>query len=272
MLKHKGSLVAYKSWRWNGTDWYTGKFKAVLRKKLTAPDWQPDLAADHCGNGFHCAPSPADCLRFTYLGRIAEVRVPPPFQVGDKIRSKHLVVTRWLSDAEIAAATKAYFNYDYSEIIPRLRTICKNPLSAQKVTKKQVCDLEQWASVWASVRASVGASVKESVWASVGASVRASVKESVWASVGESVRASVRASVGESVWASVWASVRASVGASVGYIFRPLVPAWKLSYPFQSAVDLWLSGCVPSFDGTTWRLHGKGSKVIYTIRAAGESR
>ena len=236
MLKHKGSLVAYKSWRWNGTDWYTGKFKAVLRKKLTAPDWQPDLAADHCGNGFHCAPSPADCLRFTYLGRIAEVRVPPPFQVGDKIRSKHLVVTRWLSDAEIAAATKAYFNYDYSEIIPRLRTICKNPLSAQKVTKKQVCDLEQWASVWASVRASVGASVKESVWASVGA------------------------------------SVRASVGASVGYIFRPLVPAWKLSYPFQSAVDLWLSGCVPSFDGTTWRLHGKGSKVIYTIRAAGESR
>src|SRR3990170_833206 len=191
MLKHKGSLVAYKSWRWNGTDWYTGKFKAVLRKKLTAPDWQPDLAADHCGNGFHCAPSPADCLRFTHLGRIAEVRVPPPFQVGDKIRSKHIVVTRWLSDAEIAAAAKAHWNYDYSEIIPRLRTICKNPLRAQKVTKKQVRDLEQWESV----RASVRDSVRDSVWPSVWESVRDSVRDSVWPSVRDSV------------WESVWPSV-----------------------------------------------------------------
>ncbi len=35
-------------------------------------------------------------------------------------------------------------------------------------------------------------------------------------------------------------------------------------YPFQSAVDLWMRGLVPSFDGNTWRLHaGPGGRVIY---------
>jgi hypothetical protein len=90
-----------------------------------------------------------------------------------------------------------------------------------------------------------------------------------WASVWDSVRASVRASVGDSVRASVWDSVRASVRAYIGSLF-PNIAQWKYinhkagEYPFQSAVDLWRAGFVPSFDGKTWRLHtGKDAKVVY---------
>ena len=131
---------------------------------------------------------------------------------------------------------------------------------------------------WDSVRASVWASVGASVWDSVGDSVRASVGNSVRASVGNSVRASVGASVGNSVRASVGNSVRASVGASVwdsvgayaGSFFR--IPKWKDikhpagRYPFQSPVTLWNQGLIPSFDGTTWRLHaGPKAAIVFSI-------
>ena len=100
----------------------------------------------------------------------------------------------------------------------------------------------------------MGASVWDSVWDSV--------RASVWASVGDSVRASVRASV----WASVWASV----GTYAGSFFK--LEKWKGIehekgvYPFQSGVTLWEMGLVPSFDGTTWRLHaGPRAKVVFEI-------
>ena len=98
-------------------------------------------------------------------------------------------------------------------------------------------------------------------WYSVGDSVRYSVSASVWASV--------RASVGDSVGDSVSASVGASVWAYVGSFFKLKRKEWKHTekikskgYPFQSAVDLWNDGLVPSFDGKTWKLHGlKDGKV-----------
>jgi hypothetical protein len=149
-----------------------------------------------------------------------------------------------------------------------------NPLkkATPKVTKKHIALLKEWDSV----RDSVGASVRDSVWASVGASVGASVRDSVWASVGDSVWASVRDSVGASVGASVrdsvWASVRDSVRAYTGSFFRP--KEWKCvkhargEYPFQPCVDLWKAGLAPSFDGTTWRLHGgPNAEIVFSITA-----
>lgn len=104
---------------------------------------------------------------------------------------------------------------------------------------------------WASVVDTAGDSVWDSVWASVWASVRDPVKASVWASVWDPVKASVW----DSVWGSVW--------AYIGSLFRVPRVAWKNTehipgdgYPFQPAVDLWHQGLVPSYDGTTWRLHG----------------
>ena len=122
-----------------------------------------------------------------------------------------------------------------------------------------------WDSVWASV---VGVSVRASVWDSVGVSVRASVVRasvwcSVWASVWDSVRDSVRASVGDSVWASVGDSVRAYIGG-----LFPNIKEWKYAEklgpdPWRHLRTLWYAGYVPSFDGTTWRLHtGKKARVV----------
>ena len=72
-----------------------------------------------------------------------------------------------------------------------------------------------------------------------------------WASVGDAVWTSV--------WASVWASVMASVWAYIGSFFDI-----DYKFDFSSAVKLWEAGLVPSFDGTTWRLHsGTDAKIIY---------
>jgi hypothetical protein len=98
-------------------------------------------------------------------------------------------------------------------------------------------------------------------WASVGASVRASI----WASVGDSVRASIWASVGDSVWASVGASVWDSVRDSVRVYISSFFILDKVN-PFQSCIDLWELGFVPSFDGKTWRVHaGEKAEIVFEI-------
>ncbi len=64
-------------------------------------------------------------------------------------------------------------------------------------------------------------------------------------------------------WASVGASVGASVRASV-WAYTSTFFAIKYNQDFSSAIKLWESGLVPSFDGTTWRLHsGKKAEIVY---------
>ena len=80
-----------------------------------------------------------------------------------------------------------------------------------------------------------------------------------------SARASVRDSVGASVWDLVkdlvWDLVKDSVWAYTSSFF--ILQSWKHTKatgginPFQSCIDLWEMGIVPSFDGRTWRLHTK---------------
>ena len=73
-------------------------------------------------------------------------------------------------------------------------------------------------------------------------------------------------------WDSVGDSVRDSIWAYTGSFFN--IPVWKYvkhpkgKYPYQPLVTLWNIGLVPSFDGTTWRLHG-GPKaaVLFSITA-----
>ena len=76
-----------------------------------------------------------------------------------------------------------------------------------------------------------------------------------WLSEWASVRTSVRASI----WDSVWASVGASVGAYMSTFFSV-----EYQHNYSSAVKLWESGLVPSFDGKVWRLHtGIDAHVVY---------
>jgi hypothetical protein len=68
-----------------------------------------------------------------------------------------------------------------------------------------------------------------------------------WASVSDSVRASVW----DSAWNSIWAYCSS---------FFDIPYAVDMS----AAKKLWEAGLVPSFDGTTWRLHsGKSADVVY---------
>ena len=126
--------------------------------------------------------------------------------------------------------------------------------AVRRVSLKQKLLLKQWDSV----RGSVGGSVGGSVWDSVRGSVGGSVRDSVWDSVGGSVRG----------------SVGGSVRGYIGSFFKLERSQWKYTdkiktsgYPFQSVVDLWGMGLVPSFDGTTWRLHaGEKAKVVFSIK------
>lgn len=132
--------------------------------------------------------------------------------------------------------------------------------------------LEQWVSC---LRISVGLSVLDSVWDSI--------KDSVGFSVLNSVLDSVLNSVWYSVWYSVWDSVRDSVKDSVldsvkdsvlDFVWAYTSSFFKLNKwkyishksginPFQSCIDLWEKGLVPSFDGKLWRLHGVQGKILY---------
>jgi len=134
-------------------------------------------------------------------------------------------------------------------------------IEAVEVTDEDLIRLKEASSVRDSVR--------DSIWDSVGDSVRASVRDGVGDSVWASVRDSVWASVWDSIWDSIWDSVGDSIWAQIGSMFD--LPKWKYcekvtmkGYPFQSYVDLWNKGLVPSFDGKVWRLHGgKYVKVLW---------
>jgi hypothetical protein len=172
--------------------------------------------------------------------------------VIDQINSKR-------DDSE--AAEKWANRRDFKEVVePLIIKPIVNPLELPKVEKptdEQIGWLKEWTSVGASVEDVVWASVWASVWDSVGVSVwdvdwdavRVSVEASVWNAVGASVRASV--------WTSVWASVWAYFSSFFAIQYEP---------DFSPAVNLWEAGLVPSFDGTTWRLHtGKNADIVFEL-------
>ncbi|MCK5017504.1 MAG: hypothetical protein KAS32_10595 [Candidatus Peribacteraceae bacterium] len=192
---------------------------------------------------------------------------------------KHFIVDQINTYNDKVSVENQVRKFDFRKLAPpelALRPIFRpfEDADRKRVTKKDLILLKEWASVWDSVWASVRASVRDSVWASV----RDSVRDSVWASVRDSVRASVWASVRASVWASVrasvWDSVRDSVWDSMwaywGSFF--ILEKWRYIehakgvYPYQSIVDLWHKGIVPSFDGKIWRLHAK-SGILKEITA-----
>jgi hypothetical protein len=169
-------------------------------------------------------------------------------------------------------------NLDFNLVCPLL--IFKeviNPLSVppNEVVGEDINNLKEWASIGASIKDSVRGSVKASVgaslWDSVWASVKASVGASLWVSVWASIWASLWDSIWDSVWASLWdsiedsawASVRGSVRGSVGVYVSSF---FNIKYNFNRdcLLKLYERGFVPSYDGTTWRLHsGPTAEIIY---------
>jgi hypothetical protein len=135
---------------------------------------------------------------------------------------------------------------DFKTVVPEL--IIKpiiNPFSIDppEISEIHIELLRKWDSVRDSVRDSVMDSVR----------VSARVLARVWDSVEASVWVSVRASVMDSVWDSALAYISSFF----------TLQEWKYTdakngiNPFQSCIDLWEMGIVPSFDGNIWRLHTK---------------
>ena len=158
--------------------------------------------------------------------------------------TKAFVIDQINAERDDSEAAEKWANrLDFKTVVePLIVKPIVNPLKLPKVEKptdEQIGWLKEWISVWASV----GNSVRDSVWASVW--------NSIWASIGHSVCDSVCDSIGNSVWDSVWA-------------FTSSFFAIDYKYDFSPAVKLWEAGLVPSFDGTTWRLHsGEKADVVY---------
>jgi len=211
-----------------------------------------------------------DQLLFCPAKPIFEVEIGGQIkEFEDKNGCSEMTVLREVTKEEILklireAHLDQKLRYKYSEALYPI-----NPLSCPPPKINNVIEL---LKSWASVRASVSASVRASVSDSVSDSVWASVSDSVWASVSDSVSdsvwASVRASVSDSVSDSVRDSVRASIYAYISSLF-PHIKEWKYfkdSNPFGSCIDLWKMGLIPSFDGTTWRLHGgPKAEILYEM-------
>ena len=235
----------------DGWDFYTGEtinYRDCLVRGVPAQPPTPDRALGLCSSGvIHASRRAEDCFQGgTIPCSLFRVRGKPVVKDASKAGFLSLEVVEELNPAN-------HFRWRYEKAVNPVRPFSLTP---PPIDNEILALLTQWASVGYSVWASVGASVRASVWASGWDSVRASVGASAWDSV--------RASVGASMGYSVRASVRESVGAYVGYIFAPVVPAWRTMYPYQAGVDLWKCGLVPSFDGRVWRLHGhEDARVLW---------
>ena len=254
----------YKLTRPDGWDFFTGKTinyresigKRVRRKNIG----KPELCS---GTVIHASRNPNDAFAGAEIPcAVFEVTGKPVVEDPEKCGFKQLNVIRELQPEDV-------FKWDYSLACNPVNPL--NVIPPGKITDEHIALLRKWDSVWdPSVRASVEALVWESVrdsdeasaWGPVWEAAVDSAWASAWGPVWASVWESLGVSAAESVWDPVWVSVRALGGAYAGYIFRNVTSTWKDidhkpgEYPFQSAVDLWNIGLVPSYDGKKWRLHG----------------
>ena len=262
-----------------------GKLEDVLGKKMVCEDFD-DNENEDCSTRFYAT----DIEGLIYSlnkhkdNRVFEVEMGGRSVINSEYKQgfEKQTIIRMLPKSEVRKLIREQskkMGWDYYHVC--------YPVDPLKIDKpfdkdKALVLLREWDSVGASVRASVGSSVGNSV----GYSVRASVVDSVWNSVGSSVGYSVGYSVGNSVGNSVGYSVGNSVGYSVrasvvdsvyAYISSlfPNIKKWEHFEhkeginPFQSCIDLWHLGLVPSFDGNVWRLC-KGEKAEFVLEISRE--
>lgn len=247
-----------------------GKLEDVLGKKMVCEDFDDDENED-CSIRFYAT----DIKGLIYSlnnhkdNRVFEVEMGGRSVINSEYKQgfEEQIIIKMLPDSEVKKLIKEEsdkMDWDYYHACYPVNPLKINkPFDKEKALKL----LKEWVSVrnsvWYSVRYSIRGSVGGSVWASV----RDSVGGSVWASVWDSVWASVRDSVRTSVWASVWDCFYAYISS-----FFPNIKKWRgIDHkegvnPFQSGIDLWHMGLVPSFDGKVWRLHkGINAEIVLEI-------
>ena len=226
----------YKLTRPDGFDFYSGtiNYREAVGAIIRVTDYEPSPEVI-CGKGLHASRNPNDCFIGAKIPCTAfRVKgIQPIARDKNKTRYQALKIIEEITDLD------KLFGWKYSEAINPI-----NPfeIDSPKIDITHIKLLKKWDSVRSSVWDSVRSSVSDFVWSPVWGSVWDSGGGSVWNSVGDSV--------GDSMY------------AYIGSLF-PNIKKWeyieheKDEYPFQSAVDLWKQGLVPSFDGEKWRLHGK---------------
>jgi len=231
-------------------------FQFELGKKYVCDDF--DTSDDECSCGFYAVDFNGIVYALNHSGRkhsVFEVEVGGRSKEFNQFKRRYeeITIIRELTIGEIkegllaCEGTEGYKAYEACYPI--------HPFSVEPIPLE---DAKKLLQEWRKSRVSVWASVGASVWDSVGASV--------WDYVWDYVRVSVVNSVRVSVWASDWDSVWYSVWAYISSLFTN-IEHWKYVNhkegvnPFQSCIDLWKGGYVPSFDGMTWRLHTKDGIV-----------
>ena len=125
--------------------------------------------------------------------------------------------------------------------------------------------LKEWAIFWDSLgdnaRSIIKGYVRGSIWDRVSLDSWNNISLIVYIRVGNDTKRSIVRSVSRSYSSmrydgtldAIHDSVKTSIDAYAGSFFD----IWGDEYKYQSAVDLWERGLVPSFNGKTWRLHSK---------------
>jgi hypothetical protein len=235
-------------------------FQFELNKKYVCENF--DTSTEECSRGFYATDFNGLVYSLNYKGKKHSVF---EIEVGGKSREfnqfkrrfEEITILRQLSEDEIRTGLLACEEAEGYKVLEACYPV--NPLTIEPISfEEALALLEQWKktmkSIWDSVVTSVERSVKTSVEESVRASIRTSVWASVWASAGDSVVDSAVGSAGDSAVDSVWAYTSS---------LFPNVKEWKYIEhakgvnPFQSCIDLWRGGYVPSFDAHIWRLHTK---------------
>jgi len=228
-----------------------------------------DTSEKECAPGFYVIPV-SELIHYhkPWLGTKvlpAEVRGNIKIFSASKRRYEYMKLGSPLSDDEVKALCRKIepeLRYKLSEALYPV-----NPLLLPKTTvnDEDIELLKQWYRVRKNAVNSIWDSVVNSVWKSIIDSVVHNVRDSVVNSVWDSIIDSVVHNVRDSVVNSVWDSVSAYIGS-----LFPNINKWKDKnheqgkYPFQSAVNLWYRGLVPSFDGKIWRLHsGEKAEVVW---------
>ena len=217
------------------------RFQFELGTEYVCDDF--DDSNDECSNGFYATDFNGLSYSLNKDGKkhgVFEVEVSGKSKEFDQFKRRYekMTIVRQLTEDEIKAGLVACAESEGYNVLESCYPVNPFKMEPTIMVDEAVVVLNEWIKVWASVWASVGASVGDSVWASV------------WDSVRD----------------SVWDSVRDSVWAYISSLF-PNVKSWKYfesssGNPFQSGIDLWRGGYVPSFDGKVWRLHTRNG-VVY---------
>jgi hypothetical protein len=255
-------------------------FEYDLNKWYHCEEFNTDPIID-CGKGYHAID--VEGLPYAYRpGRViwwCEVGGRSVEYDIYKRRYEKIRITHRADLAEIkqmAIDREETCGYKLSEVIfpfNPFTVYTEKEMTEKIVTPQIIKKLNEWETVCETVSKFVSESVWETVWATVRKTVRKTVRETVrktvwepvWESVWETVWKFVRKFVRETVWENAWETVSYFINAYISSLFPDIEKWYGIEHepgvnPFQSGVDLWRAGFVPSFDGKTWRLHA-GSKA-----------